>query len=497
MIRPIGSFRAAGVSARAYLAAFAVGTAPVAAPDSSASGQQAWVPLPVEEIDRPERLEREPAGAGASAYSLRCDVRNGRVAFRRAAVAHARGALRIGVETARDAAGHSAWAAMASGRRIQFAGGRLGMRDGAPLLEEWVGTRRRSSRIPPPAIRLPSFEAAGAASPSIEGAGARGEWRAGPATLGAWALAGRFAESDERGPLTGVLGARFARGGSAIHVAGAFARDNGPGEARAAATLGWSFHRSGRGREPQGASVEALIASRGVSAVLAAWATTGPLEVSGRLRHRAGEARSASGEATAEGGFRSARLRVRMSGGPSGSSGSVSRVEAECRLLAPVPTSFRGGETRWDQAPPTGPAEAYAKRERFWALESVVARSPGRAFSVQASRRERSLPSGWRVGTGLGGKLDLASRRGRLEILVQATHAEIGGAAWGSALYAAGATALRSWSRPGIWAASRATLRLGRRWTAGGVVESRDDGGRGVATGASFWIQRTLPAAAR
>jgi hypothetical protein len=130
-------------------------------------------------------------------------------------------------------------------------------------------------------------------------------------------------------------------------------------------------------------------------------------------------------------------------------------------------------------------------------LEAEVARSPGRTLSVTASRRERSLPSGWRAGSGFGGRLGLYSRRGRLEILVQATHAAAGGAAWGSALYAAGSTALRSWSRPGVWAAGRATLRLGGRWTAGGVVESREDGGRRGATAASFWIQRTLPAKAR
>ena len=90
-----------------------------------------------------------------------------------------------------------------------------------------------------------------------------------------------------------------------------------------------------------------------------------------------------------------------------------------------------------------------------------------------------------------------AEAAGTLEILVQATHAAAGGAAWGSALYAAGSTALRSWSRPGVWAAGRATLRLGGRWTAGGVIESREDGGRRGATAASFWIQRTLPAKAR
>jgi hypothetical protein len=508
MIRPLGSLRAAGATARACLAAVAIGTAPaapdstpVSAPDSSAPAPTVWVPLPVEEIDRPEQLDRESAGAGgnasAGALSLRCDVRNGRVAFRRAAVAHARGALRIGVETAQDAQGERAATVIASVRRAQVAAGRVGIGDGPPLLEEWIGTRRRSSRIPPVATRLPSFEAAGAASPSIEGAGLRGEWRSGSAALGAWALAGRFVESGERGARTAAGGARIARGGTTVHLGVGLARDPESGRVTAAASGVWTFRRGGRGVDPRGASVEALVADRGVSTVLAAWMTAGPLEMAGRWRRRAGEARAAAGEATAEGGPRGARLRVRMSGGPSGASGSVSRVEAECRLAAPVPASFRGGETRWAEPPPEGPSEAYARRERFWVLEAEVARSPGRTLSVTASRRERSLPSGWRAGSGFGGRLGLYSRRGRLEILVQATHAAAGGAAWGSALYAAGSTALRSWSRPGVWAAGRATLRLGGRWTAGGVVESREDGGRRGATAASFWIQRTLPAKAR
>ena len=373
-----------------------------------------------------------------------------------------------------------------------MAAGRVGIREGPVLLEEWIGSRRFSSRIPPPSPRSSSFEAASVSSPAIEGVGLRhGTVSSGPA-WGTWGVAGRFVDDGEYGPATAAVGARVVRNGSAGHVAAGLLRDGRSSATSVAVSIGATV----RGAGASGAAVEMLDAPRGISALVSAWGAAGPLEIAGRWRQRAGDARRTAGETTVEGGPRDARVRFRWSGGPSGPSGSVSRVELECRLAAPVPVALRGGVTRWDQAPPVGPAEAAAKRERFWVLETTVARSRGRTLGILASRRERSLPSGWREGSGLGGRLGLASRRGRLEILVQATRAAAGGSAWASALYAAGPVALRSWSRPGIWVAGRGSLRLGR-WIAGGVLESREDGSGGGATAASFWIQRTLPAAAR
>jgi len=498
MIRPngaLGAARAATVEAVTLLALVTGASAGQAAvSDSIPRSEAVWLPLPVEEIDRPERLERE--SGGSSALSLRCDVKGGRVLLRRAAAAHVRGACRVDVEAALDAAGRAAFALAASRERFQIAAGRVGIREGPTLLEEWIGSRRHSSRIPPPAMRASSFEPAGASSPSIEGVGLRQEAAAGGAAWGVWCVAGRFVENHEYRSRTAALGARFGRNGSAAHLAAGFLRDVGPSATRAAVSIGWTARRSGAGVLPRGAAAELLFAPRGVSTLFSAWGAAGPLEAACRWRRRAGEARATAGEATVEGGPRDARVRFRVSGGPSGASGSVSRVELECRLGTPVPAALRGGETRWDQAPPVGPAEAVVKRERFWVLEATVARSNRRTLAILASRRERSLPSGWREGSGFGGRLGMASRRGQLEILIQATRAAAGGSAWGSAFYAAGPVALRSWSRPGIWAAARGSLRFGR-WTAGGVVESREDDAGGGTTAASFWIQRTLPAAAR
>lgn len=506
MIRPNGApdaSRAAAVAAFSLLALLAGPAGPVAsgAPAGEAAGSDstsrpgaAWLPLPVEEIDRPERLERESVGAGA--FSLRCDVEGGRVLLRRAAAARVRGTSRLDVEVTRDLEGRGASSLVASRGRAQLAAGRVGIREGPALLEEWIGSRRFSSRIPPPAARLPSLEPAGVSSPSIEGLGLRAESRLDGAAWGAWCVAGRFVENQEYGSRAAAIGARFARKGTAANVAAGFLRAAGSSVTATAVSLGGTYRRGGAGVSSRGATAEMLLSPPGVSALFSAWGSSGPLEAAGRWRRRAGAARATAGEATVEGGPRDARVRLRVSGGPSGASGSVSRVELECRLETPIPVALRGGATRWEQAPPAGPAETAARRERFWVLEATVARSRGRTLTILASRRERSLPSGWREGSGLGGRLGVASRRARLEILIQATRAAAGGSAWGSALYAAGPVALRSWSRPGIWAAGRGSLRFGR-WTAGAVVESREDGAGGRATAASFWIQRTLPAAAR
>ena len=449
-------------------------------------GGEPWLPLPVEEIDRPETLERE--GNAAAGFSLRFDSRAGRASLRGATATLARGRSRLHAEISRNAAGYAAGTAIASRSAFSIAVGRVGIRNGPVLLEEWIGSRRFSSRVPPPATRAVTLEPASVAAPSVEGAGFRHAW----GTRDAWSLwcvAGRHVETDRYGFQVAGLGARFAKKGSAAHLAAGLLRDAGSFRTQGAASLCWSLRRSGRGMRPWGAAAEALIGPRGASMLLSTWGAAGPLDLDCRWRRRAGDARSVAGETSVEGGPRNARLRLRASGGPSGVSGSVSRLEVECRLTSPFPTAVRCGETRWDQAPPTGPGETVAKRERYWIAEATVARARGRELSLMASRRDRSLPSGAREGTGLGGRLGIdAGGRGHLDLLVQATRAAAGGSAWGSALYAAGPTALRSWSRPGIWAAGRGTLRIGR-WTAGGVLETREDGSGGSATAASFWIQ--------
>ncbi|HYR68428.1 MAG TPA: hypothetical protein VER77_00975, partial [Candidatus Dormibacteraeota bacterium] len=117
-------------------------------------------------------------------------------------------------------------------------------------------------------------------------------------------------------------------------------------------------------------------------------------------------------------------------------------------------------------------------------------------LSLLATRRERETAEGVRLGTSLGGRVDLTwRRRGRLEVFVEAARADRGGAAWGSGLFAGGSTALRSRTRSGVAASARGALRLGR-WQLGGLVEGREDERGRQASAATIWIQRAMPAIA-
>jgi hypothetical protein len=172
-------------------------------------------------------------------------------------------------------------------------------------------------------------------------------------------------------------------------------------------------------------------------------------------------------------------------------------MELECRLAARGmgPITLRAGRSRTDGF--SAASGATVRTERYAVLDASIARSAGRGLSLLATRRERESAEGVRLGSSLGGRIDLVwRRRGRLEVFVEAARADIaGGAAWGSGLFAGGSTALRSRTRPGVAASARGALRLGR-WQLGGLVEGREDERGRRASAATIWIQRAMPAVA-
>ena len=197
------------------------------------------------------------------------------------------------------------------------------------------------------------------------------------------------------------------------------------------------------------AAGEAAITPGGVATLLSAESAAGSLRVSGRWRYRAAEARHGACELSVEGGPRAARARIHASGGPSGPSGTIGRLELECRLGARGlgPITIRAGRSRTDGF--STASGATVRTERYAVLDASIARSAGRGLSLLATRRERETAEGIRLGSSLGGRVDLTlRRRGRLEVFVEAARADQGGgAAWGSGLFAGGSTALRSRTR--------------------------------------------------
>ena len=441
----------------------------------SASGGPAWLPLPVEDIDRPELLD-EPFTPELGLV-VRADLKNGALRQARSAAEASAAGVIAGLSLLAGARGETeAVTGFARTAKLGLDAGRLAPRGLSRLAAEELGLASRSGRVPPPHLRGPAF-------------GAPVSWTG--ALVDGAAIAWR---SSARRDLWALLGTRV-EDGAAVRALGMDARGR---RLAASATLGCAAGHALVDIAAELATREgrlAVEAARGTSgtAVIAMIArSAGPLRVQGRWRWRSRELRHVAGEIAGEAGSRRARLRLRLGGNPSGATGSSSRAELEGRI-APAgqgPLSFRIGSGRTESFSNT--AGFHASVERYAVAEAPVARADGRTLTLLASRRDRETIAGVRRGSSLGGRLSLAWReRATLEIQLEAIRAAKDGAAWSSGLYAGGATALRTTTRPGVAASARGALKLGR-WSLGGLVEQRDDASGARATAASIWIGREL-----
>ncbi|HET9253178.1 MAG TPA: hypothetical protein VFP58_13780, partial [Candidatus Eisenbacteria bacterium] len=272
------------------------------------------------------------------------------------------------------------------------------------------------------------------------------------------------------------------------------------GAALLAPSLGWSGGSvtasvAARTRsDAWDAGIEAAVSPAGFAALADAGVSAPPFRWRGRWRFREGDARPMAGEVSAEASSRAARVVVRASGAAAGATGAVERRELEARLgtgRGPGPLRVKVGRTRT-----TGftVADGFTERlERYAVMDLEVARASGRVFAVTATRRERASASGGNTGTSAGGRLGLTwRRRGTLEVRVEAVRAEADAPAWSSGVYAGGAAALRSRTRPGVAASARGEVRAGA-WRLGGVVEGREDERGRRATAGTFWIEKSIP----
>jgi hypothetical protein len=450
-----------------------------AAQADSAAGGPAWLPLPVEDIDRPELLDE--LLAPELGFMVRADLRDGALRQARSAVEASAAGLTARVSLLAGARGETqAVTGALRGTRLGIDAGRLAPRGMAPLVAEELKIASRSGRVPPPRLRGPVFGApASSAGQLVDGAAIawRGALVNGPAI---WAVRARRVDDGEA---LSALGLGFRGGRVATGIT--LGRAGGSGVADLSLEL----------RTREGRGVLAMEAARGRSgtAVIALVArSAGPLRVQGRWRWRSWELRGVASEIGGEVGSRRARLRLRLAGNPSGATGSTSRAELEGRLVPPGqgPLAFRIGSSRSESFSNT--AGFHTAFERYAVAEMEVARAGSRTLTLLASRRDKETDAGVRRGSSLGGRLGLAWReRGTLEIQLEGIRADQDGAAWSSGLYAGGAIALRTYTRPGIAASARGALRLGR-WTLGGLVEERDGASGERVTAASIWIGREL-----
>lgn len=443
----------------------------------SAAGGPAWLPLPVEDIDQPELLDE--LLAPELGLMVRVDLRDGALRQTRSAAEASAAGVIAGVSLLTGPKGETrAVTGSARTARLALGAGRLAPRGLSTIAAEELGLASRSGRVPPPRLRSPSFGAPVSSIGALaDGAGIAWRDRHGS---GLWALRARRVED---GAAVSALGAGVR--GRRVAVSVTLGRAAGGPVADLAAEL--------RTREGRGVlAVEAAHGASGTAVIALIARSAGPLRVQGRWRWRSRELRGVSSEIAGEAGSRRAKLRLRLTGNPSGPTGSSSRAELEGRL-APArqgPLSFRIGSTRNESFSNT--AGYHASVERYAIAEMQVARSNGRTLTVLASRRDKEAATVVRRGSSLGGRLALAWReRATLEIQLEGLRAEKDGAVWSSGLYAGGATALRTTTRPGIAASARGALRLGR-WTLGGLVEERDDASGARATAASIWIGREL-----
>ncbi len=463
-----------------------VGATSAADPDSvpAIGAESYWLPLPVEEIEAPESLD-DPPGAAAG-FTMRATIRAGRAAIRRVAASRMGRSLLVELsllgEGAASQAGTISLRGIHSG--LSVVGGRLGARGSGSLFLEAVGLSRRASRVPAARAEEPSLEAPStAASPSIEGIGLERSQRPGARIPGVWTLVGRRVED---GAKVGALGIRGAFG----H--GSWGASAGALEGAPAGAIACEL-RSAAGA----AACEMAFSREGPATLFSAESAPGPLRIRGRWRQRGAGMRRAACELSVDGGPRIAHAKLLVGGGPSGPIGAAGRAELECRLAfrGAGPINLRAGRSRTEGF--SAASGATVREERYAVLDASIARSEGRGFSLLATRRARDSAGGTRLGSSLGGRIELTWRgRGRLEVLVEAARADLaGGAAWGSGLFAGGSTALRTRTKPGVAASTRGALRLGR-WQLGGLVEGREDERGRRASAATIWIQRALPGVA-
>lgn len=437
-----------------------------------------WLPLPVEEIETPERLDvRADAAIG---FSVRASARDGVAAIRQIAVAREGGSVRAECSLVGESAFPRAGTVAVRTRdgNLGLVAGRVGMNAAGALFSEAIGFSKRAGRVPVARANLPALEApAAASSPAIEGIGLRRAHSFGSAQPGIWLAAGRRVE--DFAPL-GALGISVAfKRGSCAAALGSLGGLPVLGFAGAVEENAASF------------ACELVVARESVAALVAAESAPGPLRLRGRWRYRSLDARPVACELSAEGGTRAARARVRMGGGASGAFGVTGRVEIEGRLSrgSAGALTFRLG--RSDATGFSSAAGFTARRERYEVLEATLPRVGNRTLSLLATRRTREIDGRARAGSSLGGRLGIMwCRRGRLEIVVEAARTDAGGgAAWGSGLYTGGSTALRTRSQSGLAASARGLVRLGP-WGIGGLIEGREDTSGRRATVATIWIQR-------
>ncbi len=481
-------------------------TADSAPADSAATIRPpvAWLPLPVEDVEAPERLDQPPADP-AIEFSVRAAVRDRRLTLTRVAAERESGRTRIAVSAlGSDAEGASAGAAGATiafhsePARFDVAIGALAARGAGALLGTEIGLSRRTSRPQSPRTGIPALGApAGPSGDAVVGLGLRREARSGSALPGFWFLAGRRAV-DRTLVAAGGAGASFSRGTVGIAVGtlgGAFAA--GP---VGAGLDGFTLRRTVASASasasigPRGAAVagEWLLTWSGFSALVEAGSGGGPIRVGGRWRYESRSARPAAAELAVETGTRRARARLTMASGSQGSAAGMAGtlpglVQVECRWTPPGrgPVLLRLGRSG-DQ--------------RYAVFDAVIARGGGRTLALLATRRARPASTGGeRVGSSLGGRLDLASRQaGGLEAIVEAVRADpvAGVPAWSSGLHATGATTLRSLTRSGVALSARGWLRLGRL-TLGALVTSVEDAPGRHATAATIWMERRVAGSGR
>ena len=451
------------------------GSATVDSAGVSTTSDLPALPLPVEDIESPERLEE--GATFETATVARLTVRDGATLLRHVTLATRSAGVELGLAIDQPARGlrTGTFVARSRGPGGMFLAGRIGSRATGSLFSEFIGLARRAGRVPVARAELPTLEApAGVSSPAVDGAGFRVDPRPGRFHPAFWGLAGRDAGHGIPAAAFGILigNSPRARGGVSM---GARGRDRAvSGIVRIA---GPAFRLGAEG----------ALARNRRAALLSVETARSALRLGARWRYRSADARPVSCEITAAAGTRMTRTLVRVSGVPSGPYGTLERAEIESRLTDPEGRTFsircgRSAATGFSAA--SGPTE---RRERYLVLDATLARTDGRGFSVFASRRvrEADAPAG-RRGATLGGRLELTAPDGRatLLLLVEADRADLaGGEAWGTDLFGGGAVALRARTRSGVHSAARGSVRMGR-WRFGGLVESREDAsGRSVAAG--------------
>jgi hypothetical protein len=396
----------------------------------------AWIPLPAEELESPDRLEDRDLLRGLGA---RVDWRDGAMELRRLWLQGSLG-RRVDAEAAwlprPDGRPWSTMRLQGFGRRAGIAAGAVVARRPPVLLGEALGLLRPLRAVATPRLSVPEFEAPrGPSSLAIRGAAAGVVL--GPAA--GWGVMGR----SEKAGIMAAGGIAASRGCTRI----ALAAGRGVDGMRAVSAAG------SLGGEQEELAAEVLVSPTQGPAVLAAVTSrVRPVEVSARWRRRSGEARAVAGELAAASGSRDVRIRFIWRPWSARAMEDDGRTELEAAFrrhgFGPVRLrlSARGGEAR----------------ERYVIGDAVVARERGRTLTILASRRESRRPGRVSVGSMVGGRLDLSARgRAGAAVLLQASRAEIGAPAWGTALAASGEDALTTLGRYGMLVTGRAWVRLG------------------------------------